>query len=47
MLTDLCYSIYVKGKLTEKGYITDRVEIIGKRQRMSRVYYSLTPAGEE
>lgn len=34
-------------KLTEKGYITDRVEIIGKRQRMSRVYYSLTPAGEE
>lgn len=34
-------------KLTEKGYITDRVEIIGKRQRMSRVYYHLTDQGKE
>ncbi len=34
-------------KLTEKGYITDRVEIIGKRQRMSRVYYHLTDPGKD
>ncbi len=34
-------------KLTEKKYITDRVEIIGKRQRMSRVYYHLTDLGKE
>lgn len=34
-------------KLTEKGYIADRVEMIGKRQRMSRVYYRLTDSGQE
>lgn len=34
-------------KLTEKGFVTDRVEIIGKRQRMSRVYYHLTDLGKE
>lgn len=34
-------------KLTEKGYITDRIEVIGKRQRMSRVYYHLTALGRE
>lgn len=34
-------------KLKDKGYITDRIEIIGKRQRMSRVYYNLTASGQE
>ena len=34
-------------KLLEKGYLTDRVEMIGKRQRTSRVYYHLTPLGKE
>lgn len=34
-------------KLLEKGYLTDRVEMIGKRQRTSRVYYHLTPLGRE
>lgn len=34
-------------KLTEKGMVSDRIEMIGKRQRMSRVYYHLEPAGEE
>lgn len=33
-------------KLTEKGYITDRVEVIGKRQRMTRVYYHITESGK-
>lgn len=34
-------------KLTEKGYIIDRVEAIGKRQRKNRVYYHLTALGKE
>lgn len=34
-------------KMAEKGYITDRVEVVGKRQRMTRVYYRLTTLGEE
>ena len=33
-------------KLTDKGYISDRVETFGKRGRMTHVYYHLTPAGE-
>lgn len=33
-------------KLTDKGYITDRVETFGKRGRMTHVYYHLTPRGE-
>ena len=33
-------------KLLEKGYVTDRVEMIGKRQRTSRVYYHLTELGQ-
>ena len=34
-------------KLTEKGFITDRVETVGKRQRMTRVYYHLTDPGRD
>ncbi len=34
-------------KFTEKGYVTDRVEAIGKRQRMNRIYYHITPQGEK
>ena len=34
-------------KLTERGFITDRVETVGKRQRMTRVYYHLTEPGRE
>ena len=33
-------------KLTDKGFITDRVETFGKRGRMTHVYYHLTPSGE-
>lgn len=33
-------------KLTEKGYISDRVESFGKRGRMTHVFYHLTPPGE-
>ncbi len=33
-------------KLTDKGYITDRMETFGKRGRMTHVYYHLTPSGE-
>ena len=33
-------------KLTDKGYITDRVETFGKRGRMTHVYYHLTPSGD-
>lgn len=33
-------------KLTDKGYVTDRVELVGKRQRMTRVYYHLTSSGK-
>ena len=33
-------------KLTDKGFITDRVEAFGKRGRMTHVYYHLTPPGE-
>lgn len=34
-------------KLTEKGFVTDRVEVIGRRGRMTRVYYRITPEGED
>lgn len=33
-------------KLTDKGFISDRVETFGKRGRMTHVYYHLTPSGE-
>ena len=33
-------------KLTDKGYVSDRVEVFGKRGRMTHVYYHLTPTGE-
>lgn len=34
-------------KFVDQGIVTDRFETVGKRQRMTRVYYHLTPQGEE